>query len=151
MEQLATPGTIRLTEDTLRLAEDTLRLAEGFVQVRPLGPIPVKGLAEPVAVFELIGAAAVRTRLQASRARGLTRFVGRDAEMEQLRQAAEQAGRGRGQVAAVVGEPGVGKSRLFLPRGRAGVLGDLGGSGFGSGRGRSVRAGALPRTGLYVA
>jgi hypothetical protein len=144
MEQLATPGTIRLTAETLRLAE-------GFVQVRPLGPIPVKGLAEPAAVFELIGAAAVRTRLQASRARGLTRFVGRDAEMEQLRQAAEQAGRGRGQVAAVVGEPGVGKSRLFLPRGRAGVMGDLGGSGFGSGRGRSVRAGALPRTGFYVA
>ena len=106
MEQLALPGTIRLTADTLRLAE-------GFVQVKPLGPVPVKGLAEPVEVFELTGAAEVRTRLQASRARGFTRFVGRDAEIEQIRQAGEQAQRGRGQVVAVVGEPGVGKSRLF--------------------------------------
>ncbi|MBI3636377.1 MAG: AAA family ATPase, partial [Candidatus Rokubacteria bacterium] len=106
MEQLAPPGTTRLTAETLRLAE-------GFVQVKPLGPIPVKGLAEPVEVYELTGAAAVRTRIQAARARGFSRFVGRDAEMEQVRQAAEQARRGRGQVVAVVGEPGVGKSRLF--------------------------------------
>src|SRR5881296_3950715 len=63
MEQLALPGTIRLTAETLRLAE-------GFVQVKPLGPIPVKGAAEPVEVFELVGAAEVRTRLQAARARG---------------------------------------------------------------------------------
>jgi class 3 adenylate cyclase len=106
MEQLAPPGASRL-------AAETLRLAEGFVQVRPLGPIPVKGLAEPVEVFELMGAAGVRTRLQAARARGFTRFVGRDAEMEQIRHAGEQARGGRGQVVAVVGEPGVGKSRLF--------------------------------------
>src|SRR5437867_4110811 len=106
MEQLATPGTIRLTAETLSLAE-------GYVQVKPLGPIPVKGLGEPVEVYELAGAGVVRTRLQAAAARGLTRFVGRDAEMEQLRGAAEQARRGRGQVVAVVGEPGVGKARLF--------------------------------------
>jgi class 3 adenylate cyclase/predicted ATPase len=106
MEQLAPPGTTRLTADTLRLAE-------AFVQVRALGPIPVKGLAAPVEAFELAGAAAVRTRLQAARARGFSRFVGRDAEMEQLRQAAAQARQGRGQVVAVVGEAGVGKSRLF--------------------------------------
>ena len=106
MEQLATPGTIRL-------AAETLQLAEGFVQVKPLGPIPVKGLTEPVEVFELTGASAFRTRLQAARARGLTRFIGRDAEMEQLRLAAQQARGGRGQVFAVVGEPGVGKSRLL--------------------------------------
>jgi class 3 adenylate cyclase/tetratricopeptide (TPR) repeat protein len=106
MEQLATPGSIRLTAETLRLAE-------GWVQVKPLGPIPVKGLSEPVEVYELAGAGAARTRLQAAAARGLTRFVGRDAEMDQLRAAAEQAGGGRGQMVAVVGEPGVGKSRLF--------------------------------------
>jgi class 3 adenylate cyclase/predicted ATPase len=106
MEQLAPPGTIRLTAETLRLAE-------GFVQVKPLGVVPIKGLAEPVEAFELFGAAGARTRLQAARGRGLTRFVGRDAEMEQLRQAAQQAQRGRGQVMAVVGEPGVGKSRLY--------------------------------------
>jgi tetratricopeptide (TPR) repeat protein len=106
MEQLATPGTTRMTADTLGLAE-------GYVQVKPLGPIPVKGVAEPVEVYELTGAGPVRTRLQAATARGLTRFIGRDAEMDQLRQAAEQARRGRGQIVAVVGEPGVGKSRLF--------------------------------------
>jgi class 3 adenylate cyclase/tetratricopeptide (TPR) repeat protein len=106
MEQLAPPGTTRLTEHTLRLVE-------GFVQVRSLGLVPVKGLAEPVPMFELVGAAAARTRIQVAGARGFTRFVGRDGELDQLRQAAEQARHGRGQLVAVLGEPGVGKSRLF--------------------------------------
>ncbi|MBI4588926.1 MAG: AAA family ATPase [Candidatus Rokubacteria bacterium] len=106
MEQLAIPGSIRLTVETLRLAE-------GFVQVTSLGLVPVKGLAEPVEMFELVGAAPTRTRLQAAAARGLTRFVGRDAELEALRQALEKARGGHGQVVALVGEPGVGKSRLF--------------------------------------
>ena len=106
MEQLARPGTTLITETTLRGAE-------GFVQVKPLGPTPIKGLAEPIAVYEVAGAGTARTRLQASMARGLTCFVGRDAEVDQLRQALEQAGSGRGQIVAVVGEPGVGKSRLF--------------------------------------
>ncbi|MBI2159615.1 MAG: alpha/beta fold hydrolase [Candidatus Rokubacteria bacterium] len=106
MEQLATPGSVRMTGRTLRLAE-------GYVQVRPLGPIPVKGVPEPVEVYELTGAGPARTRLQAAAVRGLSRFVGRDAEMEQLRRAWDQAARGRGQIVAVVGEPGVGKSRLF--------------------------------------
>ena len=106
MEQLALPGTIRLTAATLALAE-------GYVEVRSLGPVPVKGMAEPVEVYDLAGAGAARTRLQAARGRGLTRFVGRDAEIQQLRLAADEARRGRGQVVAVVGEPGVGKSRLY--------------------------------------
>jgi class 3 adenylate cyclase/tetratricopeptide (TPR) repeat protein len=105
MEQLAAPGGIRLTAQTLHLAE-------GFVQVTPLGPVPVKGLAEPVEVFELTGAGQARTRLQAAALRGLTRFVGRDAEVEHLRRILGQAGAGRGQVVAIVGEAGVGKSRL---------------------------------------
>ena len=106
MEQLAAPGSIRLTAGTLHLAE-------GFVQVTPLGPVPIKGLAEPVEVFELVGAGAARTRLEAAARRGLTRFVGRTAELEQLRDALDRASLGHGQVVAVVGEPGVGKSRLF--------------------------------------
>jgi class 3 adenylate cyclase/tetratricopeptide (TPR) repeat protein len=106
MEQLANPGSIRLTAATLRLAE-------GYVEVKPLGPVPVKGLSDPVEVYEATGAGAVRSRLQAAAARGLTRFVGRDAEVEQLRKALEQARAGHGQLVAAVGEPGVGKSRLF--------------------------------------
>ena len=70
MEQLAAPGSIRLTAGTVRLAE-------GFVQVTPLGPVPIKGLPEPIEVFELAGAGAARTRLEAAARRGLTRFVGR--------------------------------------------------------------------------
>ncbi len=105
MEQLATPGTIRLTAATLRLVE-------GLVEVRPLGPLPVKGLADPVGVFELAGAGPTGRRLQAAAARGLTRFVGREAELEQLRRAQQLAGDGHGEIAAIVGEAGVGKSRL---------------------------------------
>ena len=70
-------------------------------------------MSDPVEVYEVTGAGVARTRLQAAAARGLTRFVGRDAETEQLRKALEQARAGHGQVVAVVGEPGVGKSRLF--------------------------------------
>jgi class 3 adenylate cyclase/tetratricopeptide (TPR) repeat protein len=106
MEQLAPPGSIRLTADTLRLAE-------GWVQVIPLGPVPVKGLPDPVEVCELVGAGPVRTWLQALAARGLTPFVGRQAELAALHQTLQQAGAGHGQVVAVIGEPGVGKSRLF--------------------------------------
>ena len=105
MEQLATPGSIRLTAETLRLAE-------GLVQVTALGPVPVKGLAEPVEVFELVGVTALRRRLQAAVARGLSPFVGRQPELEALQQALARAGAGQGQVVALLGEPGVGKSRL---------------------------------------
>jgi class 3 adenylate cyclase/tetratricopeptide (TPR) repeat protein len=106
MEQLADPGSTLLTAATLQLAE-------GYVEVKGRGPVPVKGLSEPMEVYELVGAGAVRSRLHAAAARGLTRFVGRDSELDQLRQALERAGAGHGQVAAVVGEPGVGKSRLY--------------------------------------
>jgi len=106
MEQLAVPGTILLTAETLWLAE-------GFVHVNPLGPVPVKGLESPVEIYALTGAGPARRRLEAAAARGLTRFVGRDAEVQALRHALDESGNGHGQVVAVVGEPGVGKSRLF--------------------------------------
>jgi class 3 adenylate cyclase/tetratricopeptide (TPR) repeat protein len=106
LEQMAMPGSILISPATLNLAE-------GYVAVKPLGERPIKGLEAPVEVFEVVGAGTVRSRLQAAAARGLTRFVGRDPELEQLRQALEAAAAGHGQVVAVVGEPGVGKSRLF--------------------------------------
>jgi class 3 adenylate cyclase/tetratricopeptide (TPR) repeat protein len=105
MEHMAKPGTALVTGDTLKLAE-------GYVQVRPLGAVPVKGLERPTPVYELTGTVPTRSRLQASAARGLTRFVGRDRELDQLAQALERAATGHGQAVAIVGEAGVGKSRL---------------------------------------
>ncbi|PYM52063.1 MAG: hypothetical protein DME16_02290 [Candidatus Rokuibacteriota bacterium] len=106
MEQLASPDTIRLTAETVRLVE-------GYVEVKPLGPIPVKGLAEPVQAFEIIDATSAQTSLRARAQGGLTRFVGRETELGQLRRVLEAAQAGRGQLVAVVGEAGVGKSRLL--------------------------------------
>jgi class 3 adenylate cyclase/tetratricopeptide (TPR) repeat protein len=105
MEQMATPGTILL-------GPATLQLAEGYVQVEAQGPVVVKGLADPVETYTLTGASALRTRLHAAAARGFTQFVGREAEIEQLLWALTLAQDGRGQLVALVGEPGVGKSRL---------------------------------------
>ena len=106
MEQLAMGGSILISADTFRLAED-------FVEVHPLGPVAVKGLEQAVEAYEVTGAGLVRRRFEASAFRGLTPFVGRAPEMEQLAKSLEQARTGHGQVVAVVGEPGVGKSRLF--------------------------------------
>jgi len=105
LEQLASPGAIVLTTATVRLVE-------GLVRVKAWGPMPIKGLAEPVEVWELLGVSGRRRRLQSARARGLTRFVGRQTELTILKAALAQAGAGHGQVVAVVGEAGVGKSRL---------------------------------------
>ncbi|HEY7491717.1 MAG TPA: AAA family ATPase [Candidatus Tectomicrobia bacterium] len=105
MEQLAAPGTILLTAAVLQLVE-------GLVRVNALGALPVKGFTEPVEGFELLGASDLRRRLQAAALRGLTRFVGREPELTALTQALERAGAGHGQVVALVGEAGVGKSRL---------------------------------------
>jgi class 3 adenylate cyclase len=95
MEQLAPPGAIRLTAETLRLAE-------GWIRVPPVGPVPVKGMPEAIEVHELLGAGPPRTRLQALAARGLTPFVGRQAELAALQQALAQAGAGHGQVVAAI-------------------------------------------------
>jgi class 3 adenylate cyclase/tetratricopeptide (TPR) repeat protein len=105
MEQLALPGSIWLTNATRRLAE-------GLVQVTALEPVPVKGLPDPVAVFELRVATEERRRLQAAATRDLTRFVGREQELATLQHALAQAGASHGQVVALVGDAGVGKSRL---------------------------------------
>ena len=105
MEQMAMPGSILITPEVLRLVE-------GYVQVNALGPVPVKGLNAPLEVYEVLATGVVRSRLQAAAVRGLAPFVGRDRELTQLHQALEWAGSGHGQLVALVGEPGVGKSRL---------------------------------------
>ena len=106
MEQMAMPGSIILTPATLALAED-------FIQVRSMGPTPVKGLSEAIDVCELMGAKAVRSRFHAHVTRGLSKLVGRTSEMRQLAEALDLVRSNHGQVVAVVGDPGVGKSRLF--------------------------------------
>jgi len=105
LEQLASPGTILVT-DTF------VRLTEGYLHFKPLGLVAVKGLVEPLEVYELVDAEPTRGRGQAA-ARSLTRFVGRSAELEVLERPLQRVRAGHGQAVAVIGEPGVGKSRLF--------------------------------------
>ncbi|MGO9057030.1 MAG: adenylate/guanylate cyclase domain-containing protein [Candidatus Binataceae bacterium] len=107
MQALAPTGSIAISEQTRKFVE-------GYFQLKALGPTKVKGVSEPVNVFEVTGLGPLRTRLQRSVGRGLTRFVGRQAELEQMKHALGLAREGHGQVVAAMGEPGVGKSRLFL-------------------------------------
>src|SRR6516165_4065505 len=106
VESLAAPGTILLTRDTLALAK-------GFVRVKTIGSAPLRGIAGSVEVYELEGVN-TRNRMHALAARGLSKFVGRQDEIESLSRAATRAKAGHGQVIALVGEAGVGKSRIFL-------------------------------------
>jgi class 3 adenylate cyclase/tetratricopeptide (TPR) repeat protein len=107
MQALAPTGSIATSEQTRRLVE-------GYFALKPLGPTRVKGVSEPVNVWEVAGLGPLRTRLQRSAGRGLTKFVGREREMETLKHAADQAGAGHGQIVGAVAEPGVGKSRLIF-------------------------------------
>jgi class 3 adenylate cyclase/tetratricopeptide (TPR) repeat protein len=107
MQALAPIGSIAATQHTQKLCE-------GFFTFKPLGPTTVKGVSEPVNVFEVKGLGPLRTRLQVAAKRGLTRFVGRQAELEQMKRALELARGGHGQIVAAMGDPGVGKSRLFF-------------------------------------
>jgi class 3 adenylate cyclase len=107
LQSLARTGTVAVSEQTRKLVE-------GYFQLKPLGPTRVKGVSGPVNVYEVTGLGPLRTRLQRSAGRGLSKFVGRQAEMESLRRASEQARAGRGQIVAAMAEAGVGKSRLFF-------------------------------------
>lgn len=118
MEGIATPASILVSESTHKLTQ-------GYFEFKALGTTHVKGVRDALAVYEVMGLGAMRTRLQVAAHRGLARFVGRQAELERLHAALALAEAGRGQVVAVVGEAGVGKSRLFhefKARSQAGCL-----------------------------
>ncbi|WP_349606457.1 adenylate/guanylate cyclase domain-containing protein [Cupriavidus sp. DF5525] len=106
MEGVATPSSILVSESTHRLTE-------GYFEFKALGRTQIKGLREPMAVYEVLGLGALRTRLQVGAHRGLARFVGREGELERLGKALELARAGQAQIIGVVGEAGIGKSRLF--------------------------------------
>jgi class 3 adenylate cyclase/tetratricopeptide (TPR) repeat protein len=130
MEQLAGAGAACVSEPTAKLVQ-------GYVRLGDLGTAAVKGVKEPVQVYELEGMGELQTRFDVSRSRGLTRFVGRDDDMTLLEQALEQANAGNGQVVGVVAEAGTGKSRLcfeFVERCRARGINVYTGSGVAHGR-----------------
>jgi class 3 adenylate cyclase/tetratricopeptide (TPR) repeat protein len=106
MEQMAIPGSTLITAEVKRRVD-------GYLDVRPLGYLPVKGLRTPIEVFELIGEAAITSRLQVAAARGLTCFSGRVDEMHLLREALKRTEAGQGQIIGVEGDAGIGKSRLL--------------------------------------
>jgi class 3 adenylate cyclase/tetratricopeptide (TPR) repeat protein len=106
LEALATPGSIAISA-SLR------RLVEGYFALKALGPARIKGISEPLEIYEVTGLGTLRTRLQRAAARGYTKFVGRQREMETMEHAAELTKAGHGQIVAAVAEAGVGKSRLF--------------------------------------
>jgi class 3 adenylate cyclase/tetratricopeptide (TPR) repeat protein/DNA-binding IscR family transcriptional regulator len=115
MEQLAEAGRAYLTAETARLVS-------GFFRLRDLGSFELKGVSVPVQVYDLEGVGALHTPIEVSRARGFSRFVGREDETTTLEAALARAIGGNAQVVGIVGEPGVGKSRLcfeFLERCRA--------------------------------
>ncbi len=106
MESLALPGSIVVSEHTYKLTE-------GYFEFKPLGAARVKGVSAPVNIYEVLGVGPLRTRLQVAARHGLSRFVGRQSELGQMQQAWELTKAGHGQIVAVMGEPGVGKSRLL--------------------------------------
>jgi predicted ATPase len=106
MQALAPIGSIATTEQVRKLCE-------GYFLFKSLGPTRVKGVSEPVHVYEVTGIGPLRTPLQRAARRGLTKFVGHGPEMDAIAHAAELAQAGRGQIVAAVAEAGIGKSRLF--------------------------------------
>jgi class 3 adenylate cyclase/predicted ATPase len=106
MESLASGGAVVVSEGTYKLIE-------GYFECKALGEAKVKGVTEPIPIYEVLGIGPLRTRLEVAARHGLVRFVGRQRELEQLQQALLHAKARHGQIVGVVGEPGLGKSRLF--------------------------------------
>src|SRR4029077_7770222 len=107
MQALAPTGSIAVSEHTQKLVE-------GYFAFKTLGPTRVKGVSEVVNVYELVGLGPLRTRLQMSTRRGLSRFVGREREIEEMKRALERAKGTRGQVVAAMGEAGAGEAPVVL-------------------------------------
>src|SRR5262249_54672156 len=107
LQQAAEPGQVTISAATYRLVR-------GYFETRSLGDLHLKGKAEPVAAWQVVTGAESRTRLEVEVDRGLTPFVGRERELGQLREAFTRASEGQGQVALLVGDAGIGKSRLLL-------------------------------------
>jgi class 3 adenylate cyclase len=107
LQALAPPGSIAISHAVRQLVE-------GYFTINDLGPARIKGVTEPVEVYEVTGLGPLRTRLQRSAGRGYTKFVGRQNEIQAMKRTAEQAKAGRGQIVAAVAEAGVGKSRLLF-------------------------------------
>ena len=107
LQALSAPGSIAISEAVRKLVE-------GYFALKPLGQARIKGVTEPVSIYEVTGLGPLRTRLQRSAGRGLTKFVGRQREMDAMKHAAEQAKAGHGQIVAAIAEAGVGKSRLLF-------------------------------------
>ena len=101
MQALANPGAIVVSEATFKLVE-------GYFDFKPLGEVRVKGVSEPINIYEVIGVGPLRTRLDRSARRGLVRFIGRQTELEQMRRALDHAKEGRGQIVAIMGDRGLG-------------------------------------------
>ena len=106
LQTLAAPGSTAISEAVRKLVD-------GYFALKSLGPARIKGASEPVNIYEVNGLGPLRTRLQRAVGRGLTKFVGREAELAQMRRAMDLVREGRGQIVAAMGEAGVGKSRLF--------------------------------------
>jgi class 3 adenylate cyclase len=106
LQTLANSGSIAISDGLCKLVE-------GYFTLNTLGPARIRGSSEPINVYEVLGLGPLRTHLQRSAGRGLTKFVGRQREMDTLRHGLEQAQAGHGQIVAAMAEPGVGKSRLF--------------------------------------
>jgi predicted ATPase len=106
LQSLATPGAVVV-------GDQTRKLCEGFFQFRELAPRKIKGVSQPVIAYEVVELGPLRTRLEAAARRGLAKFVGREPELNEMKRAVEQVRSGRGQIVGVVGDAGVGKSRLF--------------------------------------
>jgi class 3 adenylate cyclase len=98
---------------SIAVSEHTRRLVEGYFELRALGPTAVRGITEAIEVYEVTGLGSLRTHFELSTRRGLTKFVGRENELQQMRRALDLAMSGQGQMVAVVAEAGTGKSRLY--------------------------------------